>query len=240
MLCSHAITLIPATESVAFHFCDFAQPFEPLQVLSMLARQMLSSFGKHFDHIPDKMAHVAHSSASSLNNVQELISLMIKRLPRVFIFFDGLDEETPTTATRWRDTMIVLDFLFKLAAASPDKVRLWCSSQYKDEICKVMTEVPAIDITSHAREDVKLYLSQSITNIDILEEVDQATFLGKTQQRADWCFLYAYHMVSALQNECNSLGEMEDFIDEGFPDDLAGYYRNIFKRFRKPLRSLAW
>ncbi|TFK33930.1 hypothetical protein BDQ12DRAFT_727356 [Crucibulum laeve] len=240
VLCSRIIELLTSSSTVvAFQFFDFAQRYEPLQTFSMVARQLLSKYLEHFEYIPEEMLRIPYSSPFPLAGVQELITAMVRRLPNVYFFLDGLDEEAPTATSRWRDMLTVLDFFLTLAEKFPKNVRLWCSSQYRDEIGKKLARYPTIDISNNAKEDVVLFLSKSIPDIDLLDLSDQEKFLKKTQERAEWSFLYAQFMVNALKHECNSLGEMEEFIEEGFPDDLVGYYKNIFQRLRSPIKPLA-
>ncbi|CCM02990.1 uncharacterized protein FIBRA_05105 [Fibroporia radiculosa] len=233
-LCS---TVSSRLDTVAFHFCDFAQQYKPYEILRMLALQLLCKYWTDMHDVPPELCDVAQSSPSVLANVQNIIRVLIKNQERVYFLLDGLDEET--TGERWRDIADVLHFLIQLTNDFPSKVRLWCSSQPRTLIKRELDGYPTIDISIHVKQDIAFFLSKAIPEAEELEPLDQERFLRSLHQRAECSFLWASLMISELQNSPTSLREMKQFVDRGLPSTLLDYYTLFFKRLKKTLRPLA-
>ncbi|OAX38625.1 hypothetical protein K503DRAFT_866020 [Rhizopogon vinicolor AM-OR11-026] len=233
-LCS---TISHRLDSVAFHFCDFAQQYKPFEILRMLALQLLCKHWTDLHNIPQELCDVAQATPSVLENVQNMIQVLVKNQPKVYFLLDGLDEET--TGERWKDTVDVLRFLIQLTKDFPTKVRVWCSSQPRSLIKKELEGYPDLDITAHAKKDIAFFLSKAIPEAEELEPLDQEKFLQDLHRRAECSFLWASLMISELQGSPTSLREMKELIERGLPSTLLEYYSLFFKRFKKSLRPLA-
>lgn len=223
---------------VAFHFCDFAQPYKPFEILRMLGLQLLCKYWADKQDIPQQLCDVAQATPSALENIQNMIKVLVKIQPKVFFLIDGLDEEI--TGERWKDTVDVLQFLIQLTKEFPSEVRVWCSSQPRPSIRKELDGYPDLDISAHVKKDIAVYLSKSIPEAEELEPLDQGKFLQDLQQRAECSFLWATLMINELQGSPTSLREMKQFIERGLPSTLLDYYSLFFGRFKKSLRPLAW
>lgn len=238
-LCSSISHILSSRlDTVAFHFCDFAQQYKPFEVLRMLALQLLCKHWTDSHDIPQELCDVAQATPSVLENVQNMIKVLVKDQPKVYFLLDGLDEET--TGERWKDTAAVLQFLIQLTNDFPTKVRVWCSSQPRPLIKKELENYPDLDISAHVKKDIAFYLSQAIPEAEELEPLDQEIFLRNLHERAECSFLWASLMISELQGSPTSLREMKQFIERGLPSSLLDYYSLFFRRLKKSLRPLAW
>ncbi|KAG0704006.1 hypothetical protein DFH29DRAFT_1068311 [Suillus ampliporus] len=224
-------------DTVAFHFCDFAQHYKPFETLRMLAHQLLCKYWTDMHDIPQELCDVSQSSPSVFENVQNMIKVLIKNQPKVYFLLDGLDEET--TGERWKDTVDVLQFLIQLTKDYPTKVRLWCSSQPRPLIKKELEGYSHVDISAYVHKDIAFYLSKSIPEAEELGTLDQEKFLQDLHRRAECSFLWASLMISELQGSPTSLREMKQFVERGLPSTLLDYYSLFFGRFKKSLRPLA-
>jgi NACHT domain len=243
IICSRAVQLIQDSDpnaAVVYHFYQHDQRFSAGETLRILAGQLLECYGKSSNQIDDELYLKSQRTSCSPENVQEAITMLVKRLPKTYFFIDGLDEEV-TPPTRWTKASTVLDFLILLSIASPDTVRIWFSSQSLPCISDKLGLHPTLDVKDQVRADVMHYLSHTMSrsNPD-LDEEEKEEMLWKLQNRAEGNFLWARLMIKALQKQANNLGEMKQFIDR-LPEDLDDYYRRIFSRIeQKSQQRLAW
>ncbi|KAJ7492122.1 hypothetical protein FB451DRAFT_1217062 [Mycena latifolia] len=241
ILSSRVIQVIreePDGPAVAYHFYRFDQMNSTSETLRFLASQLFDSYWNHTHAVSEEMYLRTQQSVCSLENIEQLITMLVKLLPKVYFVLDGLDEEC-MGSNRWTEAATTLDFLITLAKDFPDRVRLWYSSQYRPCINERLKEHAVLDIKDEVKDDVSLYLSRANPELGDLEvsDRDKDNVLKSLQGRAEGNFLWASLMLKSLK-ETASLTDMKQFVKEGLPETLDDYYRRIFDRVEKPHRSL--
>ncbi|KAJ2934084.1 hypothetical protein H1R20_g2986, partial [Candolleomyces eurysporus] len=237
-LCSQAIRSLadsPKRPSIAYHFCDFARQHKEIEILSMLACQLLDADSTAFADVPPLPISILSAAAlqcKRTDNVRNIVKHLVLRSPSEMVYFllDGVDEELGGPKGRWSDGICpVLQFLVQLAVESPQHVRLWVSSQPRGEIRDQLINFQGIDIVPFARDDIVLYLSKKVPEIRGPTESDQKVFLQTLQNGAESSFIWARLMVEELSQR-PTLKSMKEFIETGFPRNLDDYYQKIFDR----------
>jgi hypothetical protein len=226
--------------AVVYHFYQHDLPCSGCEALRILAGQLLECYDKGSNQIDEEL-YLTQRTACTLENVQKLIVMLVKRLPKTYFFIDGLDEEA-ATPKRWQETSAVVDFLIQLSMESPNTVRVWFGSQSRPCIDDKLKGHTTFDVKDQVKADVMLYLSHAMSYSNPeLDELGEAkdTMLEELQRRADGNFLWASCMIHALE-DANSLTEMKEFVEHGLPKDLDDYYRSIFDRMKKSQQDLAW
>ncbi|KAJ7642837.1 hypothetical protein B0H17DRAFT_1216337 [Mycena rosella] len=227
-----------AAAAVAYHFYRFDQMNSSSETLRFLASQLFDAHWNRAHLVSEEMYLQTQQSVCSLENAEELITMLVKLLPRSYFILDGLDEEC-MGSKRWTEAVTTLDFLISLAKDFPDRVRLWYSSQHRPCINEKLKEYVVLDIKDKVKDDVSLYLSRANPELGDLEvsDRDKDNVLKSLQARAEGNFLWASLMLKSLK-ETASLTDMKQFVKDGLPETLDDYYRRIFDRFEKPHRSL--
>ena len=244
VLCSHAYKyvekLVPETKvAVALHFYAFDDQNTALIMARGLAAQLFAQYWCLHKDIPEDVGDASQKSAASLDSILEFIRILIGKLSRVFIFFDGLDEEC--NPARWKEAVKMIDFFVRLADNFPHIVRLWYSTQDTLLIRKKLGAFPALNIKDRIAEAVDGHISAKVPGLDNVE-VDRETrdwILTELKGRAEGNFLWASLMLKTIENEVSSFDEMELFIEKGLPKDLDQYYKQIFSRYEMRERELA-
>ncbi|KAJ7762426.1 hypothetical protein DFH07DRAFT_411026 [Mycena maculata] len=240
VLSSRAIQSIqedPDAAATAYHFYRFDEMNSASETLRLLASQLLDAHWNR-THVISAEMYTTRQSVCSLEKVQELIAMLVQLLPRSYFILDGLDEEC-MGSYRWTEAVTTLDFLVDLAKASPDRVRLWYSSQYRPVINERLKDYIVLDIKDEVKEDVSVYLSRANPELNELEisDADKDDVLESLRGRAEGNFLWASLMLKSLKDTA-SLSDMKQFVEDGLPDTLDDYYRRIFDRFEKSHRPL--
>lgn len=186
--------------AMAYHFYRFDQLNFASETLRLLASQLLDEHWNRTHVISEEMYMKAQQNVCSLEKAQELITMLVKLLPKSYFILDGLDEEC-LGSNRWIEAVTTIDFLVKLAKDSPDRVRLWYSSQYRPSINEKLKDCVVLDIKDEVKEDVSVYLSRANPEISELEisDTDKDTVLGGLQDRAEGNFLWASLMLKSLK-----------------------------------------
>ncbi|KAK7047185.1 hypothetical protein VNI00_006851 [Paramarasmius palmivorus] len=236
VLCSFAVRSVQAKAAVAYHFCQFDQPYTAIEILRLIGNQLFEAYWKSVEKVDEQMFLLTQQSSCTLDHVKTLLNLLVKRLSLVYIFVDGLDEEQDLQ--RWSEVSIVIDYLNGLATEFSDTVRVWYSSQTRTYIIEKLSPFHIVDIQIHASPDVTLFLSRAIPELDELGDTGSG-LIDTLVNRADGNFLWANLMVKALREEVNTLREMRKFVEAGLPTELDGYYQRIFDRIERPQRALA-
>ena len=244
VLCSHAYkyveSLVPETKvAVALHFYAFDNQNTALTTARGLAAQIFTQYWCLYKDIPEDVGDASQQSAANLDSVLEFTRILISKLPRVYIFFDGLDEEC--SLVRWKEAVKMIDFCVCLAESFPHTVRLWYSTQDTLLIRKKLGAFPALNIKDRIAEAVDGHISAKVPGLDNVE-VDRETrdwILTELKTRAEGNFLWASLMLKTIENEVSSFDEMELFIEKGLPKDLDQYYKQIFSRYEMRERELA-
>ena len=242
ILCSQVLTHIQTNQentAVAVHFYEFDDRRTALSTAQILATQLFEHYWLLYQDVPEDMQNLSQKSEASLINILDCIRLLITKLPKAYIFIDGLDEETHEG--RWKEASKIVEFLILIATTYPKKVRVWFTTQDRFDIRKTLDSFPSLDIKEKVKGAVDRYISLAVPGIDNVE-VDQDTrdwILTELKNRADGNFLWASLMVKSIENEVSNFDEMEQFIKRGLPEDLYSYYRRLFTRYEARDRELA-
>ncbi|KAJ7606848.1 hypothetical protein FB45DRAFT_949292 [Roridomyces roridus] len=230
-----AIKEDPAAPAIAYHFFRFDQPNLAAETLRILASQLLDEHWNRARTISEDIYSKTQNVVCSLERVQELVTMLVKLLPKSYFILDGLDEECTSAQTvRWTEAATTLDFLVKLTNDHPERIRLWCSSQYHPNINQKLKSYMVFDIRQKVKQDVTMYLSRANPELDELEisDEDKDNVFTRLASRAECNFLWASQMLKSIK-ETTSLSDMKQFVESGLPDTLDEYYRRIFERYDK-------
>ena len=242
VLCSHILNHIQTCQkdiAVAVHFYEFDDQRTALSTAKILATQLFEHYWLLYQDVPEDLRNVSQKSEASLINILELIRLLVIKLPKAYVFIDGLDEETHQG--RWREASKIVEILILLATTYPYNVRVCFTSQDRLDIRKRLGSFPSLDIKERVKHSVDRYISLAVPGIDNVE-VDQDTrdwILTELKNRADGNFLWASLMLKTIENEVSNFDEMEHFIKKGLPEDLYSYYRRLFTQYEARDRELA-
>lgn len=244
VLCSQVSEYIKIHQekaAVVVHFYEFDSQRTALSTAQILATQLFEKYWLLNHDNPEDLVNASQGSDASLINIFEFIRLLVTRLPIVYLFIDGLDEECHDA--RWKEAVKLIDFVNLLAITFPSNLRVWYSSQDRFLVRQKLQDYPVVDIKEHVRAAVDEYVSSTVQRINN-NEVDQGTqnwILAELKTRADGNFLWASLMLKTIENEVSSFDELEQFIKEGLPQDLDGYYTQIFAQYETSReRDLAW
>ena len=242
VLCSHAVEYVRNlgdNHAECLHFYEFDNEHTAIVTARNVATQLFERYWLVNQDVPEDLQSTSQKSGADLSSIFEFTQLLIGKLPKVYIFLDGLDEEC--TMARWKEAIKIIDFVNLLAESSPKTVRVWYSSQDRPIIRGQLESHLLLNVKEQIRVAVDKHISIRVPGI-CNPEVDQDTrtwILSELKQRADGNFLWASLMLKTIENEVNSFDEMELFIKEGLPKDLDAYYRRIIARYEKRERELA-
>lgn len=242
VLCSHTVEYIRNLGDVqaqCLHFYEFDNEHTAIVTARNLATQLFEGYWLLNQDIPEALQSTSQKSGADLINVFEFIRVLVGKLPKVYIFLDGLDEEC--TVARWKEAIKIIDFINSLAESFPEKIRIWYSSQDRPIIRQQLESHLVLNVKEQIRVAVDEHISLKVPGI-CNPEVDKdirTWILSELKRRADGNFLWASLMLKTIENEVSSFDEMESFIKEGLPKDLDAYYRRIIARYEKRERELA-
>ena len=245
ILCSQVIQDLeeaPNKPTLAYHFCDFAQQHKEIEILSMLACQLLDA-DTTFSDLPPLPLSIISAAALQLRKpeyVRNIIKHLVARSSSSVVYFllDGLDEEL-VSPTRWNEGVgAVLKFVIQMAVELPRHVRVWVSSQKRVEIQAGIQNNTEVDLSPFARRDIMTFLSKSVPQIKGPGKQDQDMILQNLEGGAETSFIWATLMLDELK-KLPSLSAIKGFVQEGFPPSLDEYYARIFDGFAPHLRPLA-
>ena len=242
VLCSHAVEYVKDlgdAKSECLHFYEFDNEHTAIVTARNLATQLFDRYWLLNQDVPEDLQRTSQKSGADLISVFEFIRVLVTKLPKVYIFLDGLDEEC--TLARWKEAIKIVEFVNILAENSPKTVRVWYSTQDRPIIRQQLQSHLVLNVKEQIRVAVGEHISLKVPGI-CNPEVDQDTrtwILSELKQRADGNFLWASLMLKTIQNEVSSFDEMELFIKEGLPKDLDAYYRRIIARYERRERDLA-
>ena len=228
VLCSAAIEEAKKSSSkmaAAFTFLRLARKAGSIQLLRDLSVQLLHQLFQrkwHDQHILESLYAVLSTDGDVLANVKVVFEQLVKHLPPVYIFLDGLNE----IEGEFED---VLKFL--IGMASGDTLRLWCSSQYTPEVNRLLKGQNQILVTaSDTQDDIESYLTESIArhvtegDMEFISKFRNIV-LGDTKG----CFLWASNMIEALATAVSE-DERKFLILDRLPRSMDQYYAGLFKR----------
>lgn len=246
ILCSRVIQDLeqaPNKPTLAYHFCDFARQHKEIEILSMLACQLLDVDSDTFSDLPPLPLSIISAAALQLRKpeyVRNIIKHLVARSSSSIVYFllDGLDEEL-ASPTRWGEGVgAVLKFVIQMAVELPQHVRVWVSSQKRAEIQAALQKHSEVALAPFARRDIITFLSKSVPQIKGPGKQDQDMILENLEGGAETSFIWATLMLDELK-KLPSLSAIKSFVQEGFPSSLNEYYARIFDGFAPHLRPLA-
>ncbi|KKK13017.1 hypothetical protein ARAM_001867 [Aspergillus rambellii] len=245
MLCSRAIQYVQDTDpsaATAFHFFRFDQENSAIDLLRVMAGQVLENVRQSTKDVPDSVLRATEALNASVRNVMSMMSAITSCsvLPRTYLFIDGLDEEL--AEQRWSIAQETLQSLISLVTYNPKKsVRLWLSSQAHNAIMKKMDPYPRIHLTNQNEADIRLLFEKGIQELDDIDTTseEKELWFELLKGKAKGNFLWAYYMIHSLSEEAESIADMESLINDSLPNDINEYYRRQFKRIPTSYRDLA-
>lgn len=242
-LCSTIVDSLqsdPDEPAIAFHFYDFQQMYSADDTLRLLGDQLLRYYWAQTKSIASELLALTQQNPYCQENICDVILFLVKALPKAFILLDGLDEGLSDLGWERSGVKVVLDFAIRLASECPDKVRVWCSSQYRPYFNETLCGFTTINITDNAQRDVTRFLQAAIDKLD-LDVGDQVPFLSNLVSRARFNFLWASLMIEDLQERATSTAAMQEMVyQDQLPTSLDDYYRAILNRIQAHHRSIAW
>ncbi|KDQ28534.1 hypothetical protein PLEOSDRAFT_1102580 [Pleurotus ostreatus PC15] len=108
--------------------------------------------------IASELLILTQQNAYCQENICDVILFLVKASPKAFILLDGLDEGLSDSGWERTGVKDVLDFVILLASECPDKVRVWCSSQYRPYFNETLVGFTTVNITDNPRQDVTRFL----------------------------------------------------------------------------------
>lgn len=138
-----------------------------------------------------------------------------------------------SSEARWEEADRIVDTLIVLAHNFPRAVRVWGSNQDRGFVRQKLKDVPTLDTEERIGVALDDYIDVTVPGIDH-PDADAHTrewILTELKKRAHGNFLWASLMLTTIGNEVGSLDGMEQFIDQGLPTDLDGYYRRISAQY---------
>ncbi|RDW90658.1 uncharacterized protein DSM5745_02433 [Aspergillus mulundensis] len=174
ILCSRVIQHIQDTDpaaAIAFHFFRFDQECSTIDLLRVMAGQLLESLRQSTKDVPDSMLSLTETLGASVQNVMDMMRALTSSpsLPRTFLFIDGLDEEL--SERRWITARETLLSLIALVTTHPgNSVRLWLSSQAHNTILKTMEGYPRIHLVDQNESDIRLLFEKGMRELE--QELD--------------------------------------------------------------------
>lgn len=237
-LCSRIIQSIQQSDpaaAVVYHFYRFDESFKALEVLKHFAHQLLKKYLES-SYSRDVLKDLVDKAEGGVGLccTEEIIRLLVRHLPAVYLFLDGLDEESDSE--RWSEAEKVLDLLLTLTKEYPDTVSVWSSSQRVTCVSDRFKVYPSLVIADAIKNDTIFYLSSKINKLDISED-DKQSILCQLKDRAAGNFLWAKLMIRDLER-ANSPADMTRIVEDG--PTLDDYYKRFFERLEVNDKSLAW
>ena len=242
VLCSHAVEHVRNlgdTEAQCLQLYEFDNEHTAIVTARNLAIQLFERYWLLYQDIPEDLQSISQRSGADLVNVFEFIRALVGKLPKVYVFLDGLDEEC--TVARWKEASKVVGFVNLLAETSPKTVRVWYSSQDRPIIRQQLERHLILNVKEQIGVAVDKHISCRLPGIcnPKVDQDNRTWILSELKQRANGNFLWANLMLKTIENEVSSFDEMERFIKEGLPKDLDAYYRRIVARYGSRERELA-
>ncbi|EMD40006.1 hypothetical protein CERSUDRAFT_92497 [Gelatoporia subvermispora B] len=232
MICSQAINIVREEEeedAVAYHFYHFDSEraeSTATQALAVLAQQLLMHYQKDERTSGEIHEMIAPPTTRAL---QKVIESLVEKFETTYFFLDGLDEEE-ADPKRWEQCTIVIRFLLRLVRSNPGKIRIFFSSQFKEQIEKELSteDCVTVNFDEFIKSDVNYYLAREIPRLTTLGD-KKDEILEQLQARAHGNFLWACLVVKALPKAANA-NEIRDLIHGGLPGEYNKYYKVIFRR----------
>ncbi len=230
VLCAYAIeqTLKLSSLCSIRQYYTFDEEFSALQVYRSLAEQLADQIWTQLNDMPPEVHEFTQRSATSSKSedVKMIIRLLISKVPTIYVFLDGLDEECDKKE-RWSELDEVLGFFTELNATDVSRLRLWCSSQDRTTLRKKLNLFATIEINKDLNQrDIKTCLAERISGLES-QEIDpgyRTLILNDLMNKAAGRFLWASLMLDLIAN-ASTLQGVQEVIEQGLPRDYARYYQ---------------
>ncbi|KAF5879132.1 putative nacht domain protein [Botrytis fragariae] len=221
-------------------YYSFDEIFSSLQVYCAVAEQLANRLWTHLEDMPEDIHAFTQqtSTAFMIGDVKTFIRMSLSRLPPSYLFLDGLDEECDS-GPRWEALSDALSFFIELTRDKSYQFKLWCSSQDRTDLKKLLKDCAVIEVTKDINSaDIELYLSKSILKLDSLDldEGYQNLILQDLRQKADGCFLWASLMLDSVSSAV-TLSAVQYQVQEGLPKDYENYYQNKIDKIEASQKS---
>lgn len=217
------------------------------QLLRNLAQQLLELLAAKRPKLPESLTPFLTVNKENTRMVEKLIQAIIHELPLTYIFLDGLDEadhtdvqgDVPIPRAK-EEVPLFVNFLASEAIENPDKVRLWCSSQFSPEIQRYMHKNRSHNIievplqTEDTARDIQRYLLAAIPE----STRDKDMFAGLVIAAAiatevEGSFLWASSMLEDLKDRAEDSDDLITLAEEGLPTTMNEQYSKIIARIRR-------
>ncbi|PYI00733.1 hypothetical protein BO78DRAFT_434188 [Aspergillus sclerotiicarbonarius CBS 121057] len=244
VLTAYAVEKMKAISSdkaaVIYHYFTFDEEFPALLVYRCLAEQLVNRLGKQIGDMPKEIHRFTQEGATTANveDVKQVIKMLLEEMSVTYIFLDGLDEECETDG-RKQELCKVLDFFGELGRETPNRLRIWYSSQQRTCLDSQLKSLPSIEITKDLNScDIERYVSQKIADLNGLE-LDAgyiSLILGDLREKADGCFLWASLMLDSM-SDAVTLQMIQRLIEDGLPENYEKYYQRKMDSIQPSLRE---
>ncbi|KIJ50943.1 hypothetical protein M422DRAFT_27066 [Sphaerobolus stellatus SS14] len=237
VLSTHLIDSLKQTDPetpMAFFFYRFDEEHTALDVTRLLALQLFEKYWTCTNCVTEELYQKANSIInSSISHVHAFIRTLLNCSPKIYVIVDGIDEEW-ANERRKREAILVLDFLIQLSRDYPS-VKLWYSSQVREELKARLGVYSNMDIHIAVQDDVQAYVQHELSSLEVSSTL-KSTVIEDVNNRADGHFLWASLMVNTLKNSTSARQVKENLAK--VPSNITAYYAGIFNRYEQNHLSL--
>jgi hypothetical protein len=221
----------------AFHLFDYSDESKiPATVYRNLAESLFRQKWKLGDEVSDRI-HAFAGDSQTERSLKAFITTIVEELEVAYIFLDGLDEVFHDGSRNQLPLSIeILKFCIGLTTKKNANVKIWCSSQERSEIRRVMDDCPHV---------FRLHLTERENATDI------AAFIKKTAKEMlgdnlDWKklsrlleiiptirgnFLWAALAMDALKDAGTSW-QLDELLND-LPSEFEVYLRKKIRCIRQ-------
>ncbi|KAG6357688.1 hypothetical protein INS49_013567 [Diaporthe citri] len=222
-----------------------------------IAAQLLDNF-KEEGLDPAPVLEPFHQiNENNPREVEGFVDRLFDLLPMTYVFIDGLDEADhdpgrSSAIDKSTEVRKVVQFLTKKACRSPERVRIWFSSQdspsvrdhlsnakkaIKNSMCleDVMLEVPLS--ISDTEQDIRSYVKDRISSSQIVvSESARLSLQGILLRDVGGSFLWASRMLDEITHDWLSSHEDDvqflESIKAGLPQTITEVYEKTMERVK--------
>lgn len=239
LLSAHLIDTLKQTDPqipIAFCFYRFDEEYTALDIIRLLALQLFEKYWTCTNCVTDELYQKANSIInSSISDVQGFLKSLLRCSPKIYVIMDGIDEEW-LNDRRKREAIAVLDFLIQLSREFP-LVRVWYSSQVREELKVKLGSYSTLDIQLSVQDDVQRYVQHELSGLEVSGTL-KSTAIDDVNSRADGHFLWASLMVNMLKDSTSARQVKENLAK--VPSNISAYYTGIFDRYEQNHLPLIW
>ena len=229
VLCSHAIDTLRASHeqsAVDFYYFTFDEDIDLFMAYRSIAMQLYYEVYTEDEEISEHVYQCTRGTPN-LRSVKDLIEILISELESIFIFVDGLDEESSDKA-RWEITSDIVSFLVDIAKREMSPLKLWCSSQDRRYIRDILSGCEEIQLgAAMNNQDIeKLFRDALDKEFMELDSKTKTNILVDLKRQMNGNFLWASFMLDTI-GAAPDLKQLYADIIEGLPEDFEKYLEKI-------------